>query len=110
VLLGEAAGNDRELALAVADPEFQWSAEDALLLRTADELTAQNGLSDPRWNALAERYENDQLIELLFVVGFYGMVCCYVNTLRRGRRRVISSGVAGPGRRPSHPIQDPLPL
>jgi 4-carboxymuconolactone decarboxylase len=82
VRLGEAAGIDRELALAVADPDFHWSAEDALLLRAADELTAQNGLSDPRWNALAERYENCQLIELLFVVGFYRMVCCYVNTLR----------------------------
>jgi hypothetical protein len=29
---------------------------------------------------------------------------------RRGRRRVISSGVVRPGRRPRHPIQDPLPL
>jgi 4-carboxymuconolactone decarboxylase len=69
-------------ALAVADPDFQWSTEDALLLRAADELTAQNGLSDPTWIALAERYENDQLIELLFVVGFYRMASHYVNTLR----------------------------
>jgi alkylhydroperoxidase family enzyme len=82
VLLGEAAGLNRELALAVADPDFQWSAEDALLLRAADELTADNRLSDPTWNGLAERYEKDQLIELLFVVGFYRMVSCYVNTLR----------------------------
>jgi 4-carboxymuconolactone decarboxylase len=82
VLQGEAAGLNRELALAVADPDFQWSAEDALLLRAADELTAQNRLSDPTWNALAKRYEDDQLIELLFVVGFYRMVSCYVNTLR----------------------------
>jgi 4-carboxymuconolactone decarboxylase len=82
VLQGEAAGLDRELALAVADPDFQWTAEDALLLRAADELTAQNGLSDSTWKALAERYENDQLIELLFVVGFYRMVSCFANTLR----------------------------
>jgi len=53
-----------------------------LLLRAADELTAQNGLSDSTWKALAERYENDQLIELLFVVGFYRMVSCFANTLR----------------------------
>jgi 4-carboxymuconolactone decarboxylase len=82
VLLGEAAGLNRELALAVADSNVRWSAEDALLLRAADELTAENRLSDPTWNALAGRYENDQLIELLFVVGFYRMVSCYVNTLR----------------------------
>ena len=82
VLLGEAAGLDRELALAVADPGHQWSPEDALLLRAADELTADSRLSDETWVALADRYEEHQLIELLFVVGYYRMVSCYVNTVR----------------------------
>jgi 4-carboxymuconolactone decarboxylase len=82
VLLGEQAGLDRQLSLAVADPGHQWNAQDALLLRTADELAADNQLSEQTWAALAERYQKDQLIELLFVVGFYQMVSCYANTLR----------------------------
>jgi 4-carboxymuconolactone decarboxylase len=82
VLLGEKAGLDRELSLAVADPDHRWNAEDALLLRAADELTADNQLSEQTWASLAERYQKDQLIELLFVVGYYRMVSCYANTLR----------------------------
>jgi len=85
VVLGEAAGLARELALAVADLGYQWSAEDALLLRAADELTAYSQLSDATWAALADRYDEPQLIELLFVVGYYRMVSCYVNTVRVGR-------------------------
>ena len=81
VLLWEEAGLDRALALGVADPEHQWSPEDALLLSAADELTAESRLSDGIWGELAERYEEDQLIELLFVVGFYRMVSCFVNTV-----------------------------
>jgi 4-carboxymuconolactone decarboxylase len=82
VVLGEAAGLSCELALAVADLGYQWSAEDALLLRAADELTADSQLSDGTWAALADRYDEHQLIELLFVVGCYRMVSCYVNTVR----------------------------
>jgi len=69
-LLGQAADPDRELALAVANPGHQWSPEHALLRRAVDELTADSRVSDPTWAALADRYQEHQLIELLFVVGY----------------------------------------
>jgi 4-carboxymuconolactone decarboxylase len=91
VLLAANAGLRSEEGLAVADPGHKWSDEDELLLTAADELTADNCLSDATWTALAERYTDDQLIELLFIVGYYRMVSGYVNTVRVEREPGVPS-------------------
>jgi 4-carboxymuconolactone decarboxylase len=81
VILARAAGLTIEDALAVADLEHPWDDHDSLLLAVADELTHDNRLTDQTWTALARLYDEDQLIEILFVVGYYRMVACYTNTL-----------------------------
>ncbi|MBO0729805.1 MAG: carboxymuconolactone decarboxylase family protein [Acidimicrobiaceae bacterium] len=51
-----------------------WSAFDATLLRAADELIDHHTLTDRTWAALAERYDEPQMIEVPVVVGvFYSM-------------------------------------
>lgn len=80
--LARAAGltGDEIEALAGAEPDV--STDDLLLVRAADELHADGVLSDETWAALAERYDEQQLIELCMVVGQYHLVAFTLNSLR----------------------------
>src|SRR4051812_28795467 len=58
-----------------------WSPEEEALLRAADELHAENVISDATWAVLAGHLTEAQLIELCFVVGQYHMVAYAVRSL-----------------------------
>ena len=83
VEIGKAAGlTDDEVARVAAGPDAPgWSEADAQLLRAADELHADNRISDATWAALAERWDAQQLIELCMVVGQYHLVAFTLNSL-----------------------------
>lgn len=73
---------DGEVArVASGDIDGEWSSEEAQLLRLADEISADDRASDELTRQLAERYGQDELIELLLLVGFYRMLAGYLNTL-----------------------------
>jgi 4-carboxymuconolactone decarboxylase len=54
---------------------------DVTLLRAAEELHANNTLSDETWKALSARYDERQLVEVPMLVGQYHMVAYTLNTL-----------------------------
>lgn len=83
VAFAHAAGiTDDEIARVAVGPDAQgWSAEDATLLRAADELHADSRLSDATWADLAARYDEQQLIEVCMVVGQYHLVAFTLNSL-----------------------------
>jgi 4-carboxymuconolactone decarboxylase len=58
-----------------------WSPHEAALLRAADELHEQSRISDATWEALAETYDAEHLIEATIVVGHYHMVAFALNSL-----------------------------
>lgn len=58
-----------------------WSPFDATLVRAADELHTDACVGDATWAALAERYDERQLIEVPMVVGHYHMVAYALNSL-----------------------------
>jgi 4-carboxymuconolactone decarboxylase len=59
-----------------------WEPFEAQLCRAADELHGTNDISDATWSALAERYDEAQLIQATMVVGYYHLVSFALNTLR----------------------------
>lgn len=83
VEIGLAAGlTDDEIARVAEGPDAsRWSTDDALLLRATDELHADSRISDATWAALAERWDEQQLIELCMVVGQYHLVAFTLNSL-----------------------------
>ena len=58
-----------------------WDAADAALLRAADELLEDAFITDETWQALAGRFETEQLIDVIFTVGQYNLVSMALNTL-----------------------------
>lgn len=59
----------------------RWDALDAAVLRAADELHHQCGITDDTWAALSRYLSAEQLIDLVFAVGQYHTVAFALNTL-----------------------------
>lgn len=51
-----------------------WQPFDANLLRAADQLHADQRITDNTWQALAERYNTLQLMDVVFAVGQYTLI------------------------------------
>jgi 4-carboxymuconolactone decarboxylase len=58
-----------------------WEEFDRVLLTAADELHDDQRISDATWTALAERYDDSQLIEVPMLVGHYHSVAFMLNSL-----------------------------
>ena len=57
-----------------------WSDFDATLLCAVDELHSEAFVSDKTWAALSERYNEQQLMDVVFTVGQYNMVSMALNS------------------------------
>ena len=93
VRIGKRAGlTDDEIARIKEGPDAAgWDPFEALLLRATDELHADSFIGDATWNALAARYDTQELMDLVFTVGQYNLVSMALNTL--GVQ--LDEGVAG---------------
>jgi 4-carboxymuconolactone decarboxylase len=90
--IAERSGLGEEEIARVARREVDgWEPVEAAVLRAADELHADARISDETWAALAEGYDERQLIELCMLVGQYHVVAFALNSLGVPRE----PGVAG---------------
>lgn len=58
-----------------------WSADDEALIALADELCADDCVSDATFAALRRRWNDGELVELVALAGFYRMVSGFLNAL-----------------------------
>jgi len=81
VVFALAAGlSEEEIARVVEGPDHpDWSDDDRLLMRVADELQGDCDLRPETWAALRARYSDAQLVEIPFVVGQYTMLSMVAN-------------------------------
>lgn len=83
VIFGRKAGlSEAEIARIKEGAEAPgWSAFDAALLRAADELHHDSCISNVTWAALAGRYDDKQMMDVIFAVGQYHLVSMALNSL-----------------------------
>lgn len=80
ISIGIEAGLTEAEIGGLAGSARDWSDEDAMLIKMADELCADHCVSDPTYAALADRWDEKALIELVVCAGFYQMVSGFLNT------------------------------
>jgi 4-carboxymuconolactone decarboxylase len=82
VLIGRRVGlTDEEItALATNISDHEWSDVDRALIAMVDDLCADDCVSDTTWAALAGRWTDEQLVELLMLVGYYRMISGFLNS------------------------------
>lgn len=71
---------DEIAALTRATDSFDWRADDLALIAMADELAADDCVTDRTWAALSARWNAAELVELLVVAGFYRLVSGFLNS------------------------------
>lgn len=73
-----------------------WARHDAAVLTATDELLTDHRVGDDTYRTLAETLTEEQLIELLFLVGNYTMLAGFLNSLDVAYDGVIDPAIAGP--------------
>jgi len=80
--IGAAVGlTDAEIARLADADDGAWSDDDAALVAMADELCADDVVSEPTWKRLAARWSEEQLLELLVLAGYYRLVSGLLNSV-----------------------------
>ena len=82
-VIGKRAGiTDAEVAALTTDlDQGGWSDADRTLLVAVDELHDDHCISDETWGALGQRWDQQQLLDLIFTVGQYTLVSMALNSL-----------------------------
>ncbi len=80
--IGQREGlTDAEIAGLAAGPDDDvWEPQDRTLLRAVDELQQRCFIEDETWEALAERFDDRQMIDLVLTVGAYKMLAMALNS------------------------------
>lgn len=81
-IIGKRVGlTDEEIsALADARPDHQWAEGDRALIEMVDDLCDDDCVGDSTWAKLAERWDEEQLVELLLLAGYYRMISGFLNS------------------------------
>jgi alkylhydroperoxidase family enzyme len=78
---GRRAGlTDDQIRMLARSGYEGWSAADTAIVRAADELFADDTISDATWKALDEQFDDRQLLDVLITTGGYRMVSMVLNT------------------------------
>jgi 4-carboxymuconolactone decarboxylase len=81
-VIGKRCGlTDDEISALTRDPgSHAWTSDDRALIALADDLGADDCVTDATWAALATRWSDAELAELLVVAGFYRLVSGFLNS------------------------------
>jgi alkylhydroperoxidase family enzyme len=81
VPMSAAAGVSPAELDAIADSsEHDWSDAEETLLRAVDELVDHHRVADSTWAALSTHFDDEALLEVLFVVGSYSCLAMVLNS------------------------------
>ena len=102
--IAEAAGltSDEIAAVATGPEDPVWTDDDRDLLRATDQLVDRHVVDDATWARLAARFDERELLEILFVVGSYVGLAMVLNSVGLDAEPHLAPQPA-PGRRPAHP-------
>lgn len=83
VEIGKQAGlSEDEIKRVGKGPDAPgWNTFESALLRAVDELHADSFISDTTWRALSDRYNSQQLLDLIFTAGQYKLVSMALNSV-----------------------------
>ena len=71
-----------QLAATVDSHPGTWDPSEAALLAACEALDRTTRLTDETWASLREHFDEQQVLELIALAGFYRTVCLYANALQ----------------------------
>lgn len=82
-VMGRRAGlSEEEVVRATGSPDDPaWSTQDRQTLAFTDELIDRDTVGDATWQAVASRWSDAQMLELVLLIGFYRMLAGFLNAV-----------------------------
>jgi len=71
-----------QLAATVDGRVADWSQPESALLATCDSLDESTRMTDEVWSQLRDHFNEQQVLEIIALAGFYRTICLYANGLR----------------------------
>lgn len=71
---------EAEIARIQQGPGAGWNAHEAALLQAADELFENSVVSDQTWATLSAKYSTEQMMDMVFTIGQYTLLCWALNS------------------------------
>jgi len=81
IFAGPARLTEEQVAATVSGERGCWTPAERALLEAVDALHARATLNEGEWTALRAHYEEDQILEVLLLCGFYRTVAYVANGL-----------------------------
>lgn len=69
-------------AVTLGAGDSAWAPHEAALIEAVDEVLAANDIPDATWRVLAEHYSEQQLVDLVMLIGEFMLVAMAVGALR----------------------------
>ena len=87
VVVGRAVGlSDDDIRRVAEGPDVPgWTAAEVAVLRATDELHDRSTITDATWAELGEHFTDEQILDLVFLVGNYHIVSFALNACRVAR-------------------------
>jgi 4-carboxymuconolactone decarboxylase len=80
--IGRAIGlSEDDIERIKTGPKAGWGRHDAALVQAADDLFDNSVVSEATWHTLSERYNTQQMMDLVFTIGAYNLVSWTLNSL-----------------------------
>ncbi len=70
------------ISIARGSQDVHWNDIERAVICATDEIQESWGIADDTWKTLSSEFENDQLIDLIFVINQFISVAVTLNTLR----------------------------
>jgi 4-carboxymuconolactone decarboxylase len=81
VIIGKRSGiSDAEIQQIQKGPKAGWNKHEAALIQAADDLFENSVVSDETWKTLSEKYNTEQMMDLVFAIGQYNLVSWALNS------------------------------
>jgi alkylhydroperoxidase family enzyme len=82
-VLGHKAGLSDAEIIAITQPpaDYPWSSDDRTLLEAADELHDDQCITEETWSTLTQKWNDQQVLDLIFTIGQYTLVSMALNSL-----------------------------
>ena len=74
--------SDDILAVREGPDASRWTELERLLLRAVDEIAASAEISQDTWNRLKDHYSDQQMLDLIFTIGQYTLVCIALKSIK----------------------------
>ncbi|HVA78020.1 MAG TPA: carboxymuconolactone decarboxylase family protein [Candidatus Binataceae bacterium] len=81
VIIGKRSGiSEAEIEQIQKGPKAGWNKHEAALIQAADDLFENSVVSDETWKTLYEKYNIEQMMDVVFTIGQYNLVSWALNS------------------------------